>query len=215
MNLTGQRFGRLSVLYRHPKDYITPSTGKHTSRWVCQCDCGNVTVVNCSQLTGGRTQSCGCLQRERSAQAHTVHGGRYDRLHMIWANMKNRCYNPHYAEFDNYGGRGITVCKEWQEYPAFRDWALQAGYDSSNKRGTQTLDRIDFNDGYYPDNCRFVDMFTQANNKTDNIYIDYQGSTKTLSEWARLLNIPYDYLYYRVRTKGLPMQDVISEYMSL
>ena len=209
IDITGMVFGRLTVLYRHQNDYITPSTGKRMSLWVCRCICGNTTIVSLSGLRSGKTKSCGCLQRERTAQANTKHGGRYDRLHTMWANMKNRCFNPNYAEFKDYGGRGIKVCKEWMEYPGFKKWAISAGYNDSLQRGKQTLDRIDSNSDYCPENCRFADMYVQANNKHNNIRYELDGIEHTLAEWSSIFNIPYDYLYYRVRTKGLELSDVI------
>lgn len=209
MDLTGCRFGRLYVICRHKDDYITPSTQKHTSRWVCQCGCGNTTIVTLNQLRSGRTQSCGCLQKERASKANSKHGGRKDRLHMVWTNMKNRCYNPNYSEYACYGGRGITVCEEWKEYPEFKEWAISSGYDDSLERGVLTLDRIDINKGYSPDNCRFVTMSVQANNKQNNIRYEMDGTEMTLADWAKQLNIEYNYLYYRVRTKGIPLKDVV------
>ena len=127
----------------------------------------------------------------------------------MWANMKNRCYNPNYSEYKSYGGRGISVCEEWMDYPQFKEWALFTGYDETLPRGQQTLDRIDYNGNYCPDNCRFVNMFIQANNKQDNVRITYNGEEHTLSEWANILNIKYDYLYYRFRTKGTPFEEII------
>jgi hypothetical protein len=199
------------VISRDSEDYITPSSQKHSAKWICQCDCGNLVSVLGRQLRNGHTKSCGCLQRERTANANRRHGGRYDRLHSVWSNMKNRCYNPNYAEFKDYGGRGITVCDEWLNYPEFKAWAISAGYNQSVKRGVLTLDRIDINKGYSPDNCRFVDMYVQANNKQNNIRYSVDGKEHTLAEWSKILNIDYDYLYYRVRTKQLPIESVIAD----
>lgn len=210
MDLTGMIYGRLKVLYRYPADYITPSTGKHTSRWFCLCECGNTSIVSSSQLRSGKTQSCGCLQRERSAQAHTTHGGRYDRLHMMWANMKNRCFNPKYAEYKDYGGRGISVCEDWHTYEAFRDWALNMGYQSDAVRGKQTLDRIDIDGDYCPENCRLVDMYAQANNKQNTIKVKYHDQTLTLGELSQKVGITYNRLYYLIRTKGLSAEEAIN-----
>lgn len=179
------------------------------ARWNCVCECGNTTVVSSSQLKSRKTQSCGCLQKQRTAEANTTHGGRYERLHNTWANMKNRCSNPNYSEYHNYGGRGITVCDEWLEYEPFREWALSQGYDANAERGKYTIDRIDVNKGYSPSNCRFADMRTQANNMTNNIRYTINGVRKTLSEWALFYNIPYDKLYYQVRTKGLPIEEIV------
>lgn len=210
MDLTGMKFGRLTVLGRNSTDYITPSTGKHQSRWDCVCECGNTTTVVCGQLNSGKTKSCGCLQKERSAEAHTKHGYRYERLHSVWANMKNRCYNKNYKEYNSYGGRGIKVCDEWQKYEPFREWAMNNGYDESRPRGQLTLDRIEVDGMYEPSNCRFVNMHRQANNKTDNVFVTYLGESHTISEWASLLGVSYHYLYYRFRTKHMSMSEIIA-----
>lgn len=124
--------------------------------------------------------------------------------------MKNRCLNPNYDEYKDYGGKDICVCQEWMEYEQFREWAINAGYNQTNKRGSQTLDRIDVNGNYCPENCRFVDMYMQANNKQNNVRIEYDGVTHTLSEWAHIIGVPYNYLYYRVRTKGMPLSSFYS-----
>lgn len=209
LDLTGQRFGRLTAISRSDKDYITPSTGKHHSLWICQCDCGNITTVSIGQLRSGGTKSCGCLQRQRSAEAHTKHGFRFERLHGVWSNMKNRCNNKNCIEYPTYGGRGITVCAEWNEYPAFRAWALEHGYDETLPRCEQTLDRIDVNKGYSPDNCRWANMSEQANNKTDTVYFDYNGRKCTISEISELTSLSYNYLYYRLRTKKMTVNEII------
>lgn len=210
LDLTNCKFGRLLVVRRYEHDYITPSSQKHTPKWVCLCECGHTMITTTTQLRSGKTQSCGCLQQERASSTHMRHGGRFDRLHSIWANMKTRCYNPKYSEYSHYGGRGISVCDEWEEYQNFKDWALSVGYDDSSERGIMTIDRIDVNKGYSPDNCRFVNMFIQANNKQNNIRYEIDGKKMTLSEWARNLQIDYNYLYYRVRTKGMPLKDVVN-----
>lgn len=202
-------FGRLKVIERYKDDYITPSTGKRQSKWVCLCECGNTVIVAKYQLLYGHTKSCGCYQRQRSKEAHTKHGGRYSRLHCVWANMKNRCFNPNYSEYKDYGGRGITVCDEWLEYDGFRKWAFENGYDENAKRGKCTLDRIDIDGNYCPENCRFVDMYIQANNKQYNIRFEYNGEKYSLSELSKLLNKPYDYLYYRLVTKGMSLEEIL------
>lgn len=123
--------------------------------------------------------------------------------------MKSRCFNPNYSEYKDYGGRGITVCDEWLEYDGFRKWALENGYDENAKRRECTLDRIDINGNYCPENCRFVDMYTQANNKQYNIRFEYNGEKYSLSELSKLLNKPYDYLYYRLVTKGMSLEEIL------
>lgn len=164
VNLIGKRFGRLEVIAPAPP--IVYYNGRKRTAWSCLCDCGNVcTVVACS-LKSGSTTSCGCVKIERNKQIFTKHGGYNDRLYGVWIDIKKRCYNPNYKQFNDYGGRGIAVCDEWRDdYSAFRDFAMKHGYNPNAKFGECTIDRIDVNGDYSPENCRFVDMKTQNSNK--------------------------------------------------
>lgn len=162
-DLTGQRFGRLVVLER------VENTKQRRARWKCQCVCGNKTVVNGFHLTRGETKSCGCLSHDVKVKRCTVHGKRKTRLYHLWSNMKQRCYNQKDRRFNQYGGRGITVCDEWlHNFMAFHDWAIASGYDENAPFGQCTIDRIDNDKGYSPNNCRWVDMKVQRNNRSDS-----------------------------------------------
>lgn len=195
-NLTSQRFGRLTVIeFSHKKGDKT--------YWKCKCDCGKEVLVRSDALKTGHTNSCGCYNKEilRKAKWNETHGKTNSKIHSIWFNMKNRCYNPNTDEYSNYGGRGIKVCDEWLgEHGAenFIKWAFENGYDENADFGKCTIDRINVNQDYCPENCRWATMKEQANNKRNNRYITYNGETKTLKEWCEYYNLNYDTVKRRI-----------------
>ena len=165
----GERFGRL-VIKSRAEDYIAPK-GKHHVRWLCQCDCGRETIVDICSLIKETTKSCGCLRTEKLSTGNNIkHGGRYDRLYRVFANMKNRCYNTNSKDYPYYGGRGIKICDEWlNNYLAFKTWSYNNGYDDTAQFGQCTIDRINVDGNYEPDNCRWVSMSTQSKNRRNVI----------------------------------------------
>lgn len=173
IDLTGQKFGRLTVIRR------TESTNKNI-KWVCLCECGNYTNVFGIDLKSGKTQSCGCVHSEQLTKRNYKHGLCDDPLRVVWSGLKDRCYNMNCKAYKNYGGREITVCDEWRnDFQAFYYWAMSNGY----KNGL-TIDRIDVNGNYEPSNCRWATMKEQANNKRNNRLITYNGKTQTITQWA-------------------------------
>ena len=159
LDLTGQVFGRLTVISDTGK-----KSGGHMI-WLCRCDCGQLTEVRDSDLKTSRTKSCGCLRKETMAAEFFIHGDSYrrggmSRLYRIWGDMKQRCLNPKQQNYKYYGGKGIKVCPEWQNsYLAFKAWALANGY-----RDDLTIDRIDNDGGYYPENCRWLMLSENVRN---------------------------------------------------
>jgi hypothetical protein len=175
--MIGKRFGRLIVLAR------AENKGRRTA-YRCKCDCGQEKIVTSENLVAGHTKSCGCINRERlsarSKEQNTTHGMSHTRIYRIWTHMRSRCNLERHERYHEYGGKGIKVCPEWDDFKAFYAWAMENGYDD-----TKTIDRIDNNKGYSPSNCRWTDYQTQNNNRDYNVMLTFNGKTMTVAEWAR------------------------------
>lgn len=197
LNLLGNKFGRWTVI-SEADPLITPS-GNRFSRYLCRCDCGTERLITTNSLTSGRSKSCGCLHNEISAAVcknnFKSHGDTKSRLYSIYHGIKKRCINENAYNYRNYGARGICICNEWLDsWDCFKEWAYASGYND-----TLSIDRIDVNGNYCPENCRWVDRVAQANNRRTSKNITYAGQTHTLAEWASILDIPYKKLYNRIR----------------
>lgn len=192
-DLTGNRYERIVVLQRAEN-----KNGRVA--YLCKCDCGKEFVTLAQHITRGFVKSCGCGNREKASQRmtkmNTTHGHSGTRLYGIWQNMRSRCYNKHNPAYKSYGGRGIFICNEWNNYLNFEEWAISTGYTDE-----LTIDRINVNKEYSPKNCRWTTRKIQGNNKRTNFYITYHGETKTLAEWADILKMPYSKLKFRLYQK--------------
>lgn len=177
-DLTNLSFGKLTVLHSE-----RTSNGQYG--WLCRCECGNTLVVRTTDLTRGHTRSCGCTR---------THGLSRTPLYDTWYNILRRCCMKSSKDYPLYGGRGITICEEWKDYPVFYNWAITHGY----KEGL-TIDRIDNEKGYDTQNCRFVTMKTQERNKRNNIWIVHDDKEMLLIEFAEKFNIPYTTVYWRYK----------------
>lgn len=193
-DFVGARFGRLTVVSSSESD----SNGH--SRWLCECDCGKRIVAYGTNLKRGLTTSCGCRRTEVTSKREKTHGMYGTPLYHSWSGMLQRCKNPNDKLYHRYGGRGIKVCDEWNDFENFHRWAVENGYESG-----LTIDRINNDDGYYPENCRWADRITQGNNTSQNHRVTYHGISKTIAEWARLFGLDYDVLYRRIAKND--MQD--------
>lgn len=182
-DLTGQKFGRLTV------EKIDERGTRKTYYW-CRCDCGKLKSVRSDSLLCGAIRSCGCIKKEQDSinlQANHSHKMSHTRIYEIWQGMKSRCSNPNDKRYNRYGGRGITICDEWKnDFSAFYDWAIKNGY-----KETLTIDRIDNDGNYTPENCRWATIKAQCRNRSSNIRIKIGDSTKTMIEWCELFNLDY------------------------
>ena len=177
IDLTGQRFGRLTVVNRS-------ETRNKRTYWNCVCDCGNTKVINSYKLLSGNTQSCRCLDTEMTIARTTKHGMSHSSPeYYIWKTMRQRCNNPNNGAYKEYGGRGVKVCKRWDKFESFYK---DMGQRPSSKHQIERLD----NDGdYEPSNCVWATQLAQANNKRNTLYITFRGVTKPISDWAREVGI--------------------------
>lgn len=186
----------------HPGDVfggviVEKNIGKkgHNQQWSCRCKCGKSFVALASNIRSGNTKSCGCLKRAVSTKMLTIHGLHRNPIWSVWKNMMRRCYEETNPAFHNYGGRGIFVCDKWHDVAAFYA-------DMGDRPKKMSLDRIDNNKGYSPDNCRWATSKQQNRNRRDNISICIGGEKKLLVEISEETGISYDRLRARKRILG-------------
>lgn len=193
-DLTNNRYGKLTVIKYYPKH-----NGKRNIYYCdCECDCGGHITTPASSLVNGKRTNCGCESR--------FHGIKDKRLKNIWQSMKQRCNNPKSKSYNSYGGRGIKVCSEWEHsFKDFYYWAINNGYDEN-----LSIERIDVNKGYCPDNCKWIPIKEQAYNKQNTVRFEVDGETRTAIDLANEHNIYKDTLVSRVKNYGMSLSDAIN-----
>ena len=209
----GEKYGRLTVLHEiEPRRYIN-SDGRmrYKHYWHCCCECGNETDVAEGALKRGDIRSCGCLRKDVTGRKRKTHGLTGTRLFCIYHGIKSRCYNKNDKYYYNYGGRGITMCDEWlNDFNSFVKWANENGYsDIPYNVGGVSIDRIDNDKGYSPDNCRWATRIEQNNNTRTNRRITVNGETHTVSEWSRITGIELHVINDRIRKHGFTPEESI------
>lgn len=193
IDLAGQRFGRLTVIGIHSR--------QNGVMWLCACDCGKETIGRSGHLRAGSKISCGCAVVDaaianvpKAIAANTTHGRSHTRLDRCLKNMRRRCYDPKNNRYAQYGGRGIKVCDEWLADPsAFFHWADTHGYADH-----LTIDRINNDGPYSPENCRWATFKEQMNNQSKSVFLEWAGRRQTVAQWAEELGVKYRALQHRV-----------------
>lgn len=188
IDMTGKKFGRLTVIKR----YGLSKDGDIT--WECVCECGGKRTARGKGLRYGFIKSCGCLPVEMVINKNTTHGLSHDPEYSIYCGIKSRCYNKNYHGYKTYGGRGIIMCKRWID--SYENFILDMGKRPSLKH---SVDRIDNNGPYSPENCRWATRKEQGNNTSKNYRIKYMGMDMTLHQWSEHLGINYGTLHSRIR----------------
>ena len=198
VEMQNSEFGRWTAIKRDET--------RKTAHWICQCKCGTIRSVEQAALKHGRSKSCGCLQKEDLASRRTTHKRKPKRLYKTWSDMIQRTTNPNNSSYSRYGGREISVCEEWrQSFESFRDWALSSGYSDE-----LTIDRIDNNKSYTPDNCRWTTRLRQSINRRNTIFVTLNGETYHLQEWSRRTGIPPETLRRRY-LRGISAEKILAK----
>jgi len=199
-SLIGQKFGRLLVT-----DTFTSKKKRKEEICICICDCGNTCNVRRQDLRRGHTKSCGCLMPELTIKMNTTHNMAHSKLYKVHASMMQRCYNKNNKGYKNYGGRGIYVCKEWENFEGFVEWAL-----SSNYQEGLLIERINNDGPYSPENCKWATSEYQNNNKRSNRIITFDGKTMTWAQWARFIGISRSTLVGRLTILGWSIEKALT-----
>jgi len=191
-DITGQKFNYLTAIR-----FVEYNEKSHNCMWLFKCECGKEIIINKSNVKNGHTKSCGCYNQKVASERLKTHGQTDTKEYRTWGNMKKRCLNPNDKNYKKYGGRGITVCKNWED--SFENFFEDMGYAPSPKH---TIDRIDNNGIYEATNCRWATQKEQNRNYSRNINITINDKTHCLKEWCEIYNKPYDLVYQRITKLG-------------
>lgn len=200
LNLLGMRFGRLLVLSAGDPKW---NSGRSRITWLCLCDCGVLRTVVGATLTSGASKSCGCFRREQSLAAHTKHGKTHSRAYSIWASMFARCNNKQNKSYQRYGAKGVKVCQRWSAFENFLS-------DMGDPPVGMSIDRVNSMGDYEPSNCRWATNTQQCRNRSNTVFLEYQGRKQALGAWAEELGVPYKRLQGRLRA-GWTVERIITE----
>jgi hypothetical protein len=197
LDIVRNRYNRLLVMEEAGRN----KRGNKT--WRCVCDCGNEVIISSSDLRHNHTQSCGCLQRNRVRETCVTHGQTKTLLYSRWGRSIQRCTNSNFIYYQNYGGRGIGICEEWRDFEKFKEWAEGSGFQPH-----LSIERIDNDKGYFPDNCKWVTRKEQGANKRNNHWMTLMGETKTLAQWSRQLSLCQTTIRRRLK-RGLSDEEAL------
>ncbi|MDF2860277.1 MAG: hypothetical protein K0S02_549 [Achromobacter mucicolens] len=200
LDLNGVRFGRLLVLSPGHDKW---SAGRRRLTWLCRCDCGALREIVGASLTAGATKSCGCFQRDNLLARNITHGQSRSRAFRIWAAMLARCNNKNNKAYLRYGGRGIKVCARWH---VFSNFLLDMGQPGPGL----SIDRIDSTGDYEPSNCRWATNKEQCRNRSNTVFLEFNGRRQPLGAWADELGVPYKRLQSRFLA-GWPADRILKE----
>lgn len=195
-DLTNQRFGKLTVIKRD-------LTSKKGVRWICKCDCGNEKSISSHCLIEGHTKSCGCYSFRWKENVIRHNSQEHRKLFAVYRNIIKRCYDKEFKQYKDYGGRGIIMCDEWlKDFEKFYSWAINNGY-----REDLSIDRINNNGNYEPNNCRWATIEEQSNNKRSCVYVEYNNEKHTIKEWSKITGISYQTLHHRIKV-NMPLEKI-------
>lgn len=196
--MINEKFGRLKVI-------LKSSTKKHNrTSYECLCDCGNMIIVTSNALKSGNTTSCGCLRKDFNNRE--THGLRDHKLYNVYNNMIARCYNEKFKYYYRYGGRGISICKEWlYEFICFYNWAISSGWEDGLE-----IERVNNDGNYEPSNCKWVTRKQNVRNRNNTSMIEISGNKVPLAEVAEKLGLKYSTLWQRIYKLKWPIERAIN-----